>query len=326
VRAAVAVRTDPDDPMAALELRSDWPRPEPGPGQVPVRLAATTVNMHDIWTLRGVGVRPEQFPLVLGCDIVGWDTDGNEVMVTGAFGDPDAGFGDETLDPNRTLVSEDLPGSFAEWTIVPARNVIPKPAWLSFHEAACLNVGWTTTFRLLFTRGRAQPGETVLVQGAGGGVSTAAIAMARAAGLRVIATSRSEQKRKAALDLGAHMAVVPGERLSEPVDLVVETVGAATWEHSLRSVRPGGRVLVAGATTGSTVELPLNRVFYKQVSIIGSTAATRSETLQMLRFLDATGLRPVIDSVFPFDEIHAAFARLEEPDLFGKVVVDIAPS
>src|SRR4051794_21411671 len=310
--------------MAALELRSDWPRPEPGPGQVPVRLAATTVNMHDIWTLRGVGVRPEQFPLVLGCDIVGWDTDGNEVMVTGAFGDPDAGFGDETLDPHRSLVSEDLPGSFAEWTIVPARNVIPKPAWLSFHEAACLNVGWTTTFRLLFTRGRAQPGETVLVQGAGGGVSTAAIAMARAAGLRVIATSRSEEKRKAALDLGAHIAVPSGERLPEPVDLVVETVGAATWEHSLRSVRPGGRVLVAGATTGSTVELPLNRVFYRQVSIIGSTAATRSETLQMLRFLDATGLRPVIDSVFPFDEIHAAFARLEEPDLFGKVVVDIA--
>jgi NADPH:quinone reductase-like Zn-dependent oxidoreductase len=326
VRAAVATRFDPDDPLGALELRDDWPEPIAGPGQTVVRMAATTVNMHDLWSLRGVGVRPEQLPLVLGCDIVGWDEQGREVMVSGAFGDPDAGEGDETFDPDRSLISEDLPGSFAEWTVVPTRNILTKPPWLSFQEAACLNVGWSTTYRMLFTRGGARPGERVLVQGAGGGVATAAIAMARAAGLWVVASSRSEDKRRRALELGAHEVVATGERLRERVDLVVETVGAATWEHSLRAVRPGGRIVVAGATTGSDVVLDLPRVFYRQVSVIGSTAATRWETVRLLRFLEATGIRPVIDSVHAFDELHKAFVRLQEPDVFGKVVVEVVPT
>src|SRR5262249_42213848 len=155
---------------------------------------ASTVNMHDLWSLRGVGVRSDSFPRVLGCDIAGWDPQGNEVVVTGCFGDPDAGGGDETFDPRRSLISEDLPGAFAEYAIAPARNVLPKPRFLSWQQAACVNVSWSSTYRLLFTRGGAQPGERVLVQGAGGGVATAAIAMARAAGLYVIATSRSEAK------------------------------------------------------------------------------------------------------------------------------------
>ena len=324
MRAAVAVRADEANPLSALELRDGWPTPEPGPGEVLVRLAATTVNMHDLWTLRGVGVRLDSFPRILGCDIVGWDPEGNEVMVTGAFANPDAGGGDETFDPNRSLVSEDLPGSFGEYTVAPARNVIRKPKWLTFHQAACLNVGWSTTYRLLFTRGRAQPGERILIQGAGGSVATAAISMARAAGLHVTVTSRSEAKRRRALDLGAHEAIRTGERLDEPVDLVVETVGAATWKHSLRSVRPGGRIVTAGATTGSDIPLELPRIFYNQVSIIGSTSGTRSETLKMLRFMESAKLRPVIDSIYPFERIHDAFIRTQEPDLFGNVVVDIA--
>lgn len=323
MRAAVAVRIDADDPLSALELK-EWPTPEPGPGQVRVRLAATTVNMHDLWTLRGVGVRADQFPKILGCDIVGWDASGRELMVTGAFADPDAGGGDETFDPKRSLISEDLPGSFAEYTIVPARNVIAKPAWLSFEQAACLNVAWSTTYRALFTRGEAKPGERILIQGAGGGVSSAAISMARAAGLYVIATSRSEAKRKRALEIGAHEAIATGERLREPVDLVMETVGAATWQHSLRSLRPGGRIVTSGATTGSDIGLDLPRVFYRQISIIGSTSATRSETLHMLRFMEAASLRPVIDSVYPLSRIRDAFTRTQAPDLFGNVVVDIA--
>lgn len=324
MRAAVAVRMDEKDPLSALELRDGWPMPEPAPGQVSIRVAATTVNRHDLWTLKGVGVRPEHFPMILGCDIVGWDPEGREVMVTGAFADPDAGGGDETLDPNRSLVSEHLPGSFGEWTVVPARNVIPKPTWLTFREAACLNVGWSTTYRALFTRAHALPGERILIQGAGGGVATAAIAMARAAGLRVLVAARSAAKRQRALELGAHEVVPSGERLQKPVDLVLETVGAATWKHSLRALRPGGRIVVCGATTGSDLPLELPRIFYPQVSIIGSTSATRAETLRMLSFMDAARLRPVIDSVFPFDKIHDAFVRLESPDLFGNVVVDIA--
>lgn len=325
MRAAVAVGIDAEDPLSALEVKDGWPAPEPGPGQVAVRVAATTVNMHDLWVLRGIGVTAAQMPKILGCDIVGWDDAGNEVMVTGCFGDPDAGDGDETFDPRRTLVSDDLPGSFGEHTVAPVRNVIPKPSWLTFHEAACLNVAWSTTYRMLFTRGRAQPGERVLIQGAGGGVATAAIAMARAAGLHVTVTSRSERKRRRALELGAHEAIPTGERLPDQVDMVIETVGAATWRHSLRAVRPGGRIVTAGATTGSDIDLELPRVFYRQVSIIGSTSASRAETLRMLRFMEAARLRPVIDSVFPLEQIKAAFERMQQPDLFGNVVVDVAP-
>jgi NADPH:quinone reductase-like Zn-dependent oxidoreductase len=324
VRAAVAVRVDEKDPISALELRDGLPMPEARPNQTRVRMAATTVNMHDLWTLRGIGVKPESFPRVLGCDIVGWADDEREVMVTGCFGDPDAGGGDETFDPNRSLVSEDLPGSFGEYTVAPTRNVIPKPGFLTFHQAACLGVGWATTYRMLFTRARAQPGERVLIQGAGGSVATAAISMARAAGLRVVVTSRSEMKRKRALELGAHEALGLGERLREPADLVVDTVGAATWKHSLRSVRPGGRIVTCGATTGSDCALELPRIFYRQVTIIGACSASRADTLLMLRFMEAAGLRPVIDSVFPLDRIRDAFSRVQAPDLFGNVVVDIA--
>jgi NADPH:quinone reductase-like Zn-dependent oxidoreductase len=324
VRAAVAVRIDEADPLSALELKDSWPIPQPKANQARIRVAATTVNMHDLWTLRGVGVKPESFPRILGCDIVGWDDDGREVMVTGCFGDPDAGAGDETFDPNRSLVSEDLPGSFGEYTVVPTRNVITKPSWLTFHQAACLSVGWSTTYRMLFTRAHAQPGERILIQGAGGGVATAAVSMARAAGLHVVVTSRSEKKRKRALELGAHEAIATGERLRELADIVVDTVGAATWKHSLRSVRPGGRIVTCGATTGSDSPLDLPRIFYRQVSIIGSSSASRADVLRMLRFMEAASLRPIIDSVFPFDRIRDAFVRMQHPDLFGNVVVDVA--
>jgi NADPH:quinone reductase-like Zn-dependent oxidoreductase len=144
--------------------------------------------------------------------------------------------------------------------------------------------------------------------------------------LYVIATSRSPEKRERALALGAHRVLATGDRVEEPVDLVVETVGAATWNHSLRSLRPGGRIVVAGATTGSDMRLDLPRVFYRQLSIIGSTSATRSETLCMLRFMEAAQLRPVIDSVYPFERIHDAFRRSQAPDLFGNVVVEITQS
>jgi len=324
MQAAVALRVDERNPLSALDVRKDYPMPEVGPGQVRIRVAATTVNAHDLWSLRGIGVRPDSFPRILGCDIVGWDPDGREVMVTGCFGDPDAGDGDETFDPKRSLVSEDLPGSFAEYTVVPARNVIPKPEWLSFREAACLSVGWSTTYRALFTRGKAQPGERLLVQGAGGGVATAAIALASAAGLHVTVTSRSAEKRDRALALGAHVAVETGERLAKPVDIVLDAVGAATWRHSLRSLRPGGCIVTCGATTGSDIGLDLPRIFYHQLSIIGSTSATRAETLRMLQFMEGAALRPVIDSVYPLERIREALARLDAPDLFGNVVVDVA--
>lgn len=323
MRAAVARRIDATDPLSALEVVDDWPEPEPPAGHTVVTMAATTVNMHDYFSILGVGVRPEMFPMVLGCDITGWDPEGNEVITSGSFADPDAGDGDETFDPRRALISEKFPGSFAERTIVPRRNLIPKPSFLSWHEAACLNVGWSTAYRLLFTRARAIPGETVLVQGAGGGVSSAVIAMARAAGLYVFATSRSEAKRAKALEIGAHAVVETGGRLPEKVDIVVDTVGEATWGHSLRSVKPGGRIVTSGATTGGDMPTDLNRIFYQQISIIGATSSTRGETIRLVRFMEASGLRPFIDSVYPFESIHDAFARSQAPDVFGKVVVEM---
>jgi NADPH:quinone reductase-like Zn-dependent oxidoreductase len=326
VRAAVATGINETDPLSMLALRDDWPEPIAPEGHTLVRVAATSINMHDLWTMRGVGVRADQFPMVLGCDIAGWDEHGNEVIVSGSFGNPDAGHGDESFDPDRALVSERFPGSFAEHTIVPARNLVPKPAFMTMEEAACITVAWTTAFRMLFTRGGAEPGETVLIQGAGGGVATAAAALARAAGLRVIVTSRSAEKRDRAMMMGAHEAVETGARLSAPVDIVIETVGEATWKHSLRSVRPGGRIVVSGATTGGDASAELARIFYRQISIIGVSGASRVETEQLLAFMEAADLHPVIDSVYRMEHIHAAFQRAQQPDLFGKVVVRVAES
>lgn len=326
MRAAVALGVDESDPLSMLELRGDWPDPIAPADHAIVRVGATSVNMHDLWSMRGVGVRADQFPMVLGCDIAGWDENGREVVVSGSFGDPDLGRGDESLDPGRALVSERFPGAFAELTIVPRRNLLPKPTFLSMEEAGCITVAWTTAFRMLFTRGRAEPGERVLIQGAGGGVATAAAALAGAAGLHVIVASRSAEKRQRAMELGAHEAIETGGRVTEPVDLVIETVGEATWKHSLRSVRPGGRVIVSGATTGGDPSAELARVFYKQISIIGASGASRVETEQLLRFMEAADIHPVIDSVYPFDELHAAFVRAQQPDLYGKVVVRVGQS
>jgi NADPH:quinone reductase-like Zn-dependent oxidoreductase len=319
----VATGINETDPLSMLELRDDWPDPIAPEDHTVVRVATTSINMHDLWSLRGVGVRADQFPMVLGCDIAGWDSHGNEVVVSGSFGNPDAGHGDESFDPNRALVSERFPGSFAEYTIVPNRNLVPKPAFMTLEEAGCITVAWTTAYRMLFTRGYAEPGETVLIQGAGGGVATAAAALARAAGLRVVVTSRSAAKRERALALGAHEAVETGARLSAPVDLVIETVGEATWKHSLRSVRPGGRIVVSGATTGSDPSADLARIFYRQISIIGVSGASRVETAQLLHFMEAAELHPLVDSVYPLDQIHAAFERAQQPDLYGKVVVRV---
>ena len=193
--------------------------------------------------------------MILGCDAAGYDEDGNEVFVHAVISNP-AWTGDETLDPKRSLLSERFQGTFAEKVAVPRRNVIPKPAGLSFVEAACLPTAWLTAYRMLFTQSGLQPGDTVLVQGAGGGVATALIVLARAAGLRVCATSRDEDKRARALEIGAHEAFESGARLPRMVDAVMETVGAATWSHSVKSLRPGGTIVVSGATSGDARRTP----------------------------------------------------------------------
>src|SRR3954467_6550945 len=190
--AATAVRTDPDDPLGGLEV-GERPDPDPRPDWVTVRLRAASLNHHDLWSLRGVGLPADRLPMVLGCDGAGIDDDGNEVVVHAVI--PSDGWsGDETLDPGRTLLSEKHQGTFADEVVVPRRNLVPKPAELSFEEAACLPTAWLTAYRMLFTRSGLAPGSTVLVQGAGGGVATALVSLGSAAGYRMWVTSRDEAK------------------------------------------------------------------------------------------------------------------------------------
>ena len=316
--AVTAVRQDTDDPISGLEL-GEVPEPKVDEGWTTVRLKAASLNHHDLWSLRGVGLPADRLPMVLGCDGAGLDEDGNEVIVHAVIGDPDWR-GDETLDPKRSLLSERHPGTFADVVAVPRRNLVPKPAELSFAEAACLPTAWLTAYRMLFTQAGIAPGSTVLVQGAGGGVATAAIALGAAAGHRVWATSRDEAKRDRALALGADQVFASGQRLPERVDAVIETVGAATWAHSMKALAPGGTIVVSGATSGANPPADLNRLFFLQLRVLGSTMGTRDELGRLARFLVQSGVRPVIDATLPLEEAVEGFRRMERGEMFGKVV------
>ena len=317
--AVTAVAAAPEAPLSALEVGA---RPEPTPprGWEVVEVRATSVNHHDLWSLRGVGLGEEQLPMILGGDAAGVTSDGREVIVHGVIAGED-GFGPETPDAPKSLLSEHHPGTHAERVAVPAVNLIDKPPELSFVEAACLPVAWLTAYRMLFVQAGLRPGRRVLVQGAGGGVATACILLARAGGLTVYVTSRSPEKRERALQLGAHAAVPAGERVPERVDAVMETVGAATWGHSLRSVEAGGTVVVAGATSGFDPPAELQRVYFRQLRIQGTTMGTRSELRELVRMLVATGVRPVVDSTYPLAEARRAYERMAAGDVFGKLVL-----
>src|SRR6478735_465059 len=308
-----------DEPLSGLTL-GERPDPVAESGWTTVEVKAASLNHHDLWSLRGVGLKEDALPMILGCDAAGLDEDGNEVVVHAVVSDP-SWTGDETLDPRRSLLSERYQGTFADKVVVPRRNVVPKPASLSFEEAACLPTAWLTAYRMLFTRGALRAGETVLVQGAGGGVATAAIVLGRAAGLRVLVTSRDEGKRARALELGAHEAFESGARLPVKVDAVIETVGRATWSHSIRALRPGGRIVTSGTTSGPNLDdAELTRIFFLQLSVIGSTMGTRDELAGLVSMLDATGARPLVDRTLPMSDAREGFAAMLGGEQFGKIV------
>jgi NADPH:quinone reductase-like Zn-dependent oxidoreductase len=320
--AVTAARIDADDPLAGLEL-GERAEPAPTDGWTTVTVRAAALNHHDVWTLRGVGISPDRLPIVLGCDAAGVDADGNEVVIHAVVSDPAAGYADETMDPARSLLSERYDGTFAERVTVPRRNLVPKPAGLSFAEAACMPTAYLTAYRMLFDRSGTQPGATILVQGAGGGVATALILLGRAAGYRIWVTSRTEAKREQALRLGADQAFPPGARLPERVDAVMETVGEATWAHSLRSLKPGGTIVISGATSGQAPPSELNRVFFLQLSVVGSTMGTRDQLGRLLRFCEQTGVSPLIDRTLPLANARDGFAALIAGEVFGKVVFTV---
>ncbi|CAM3993052.1 zinc-binding dehydrogenase [Janibacter anophelis] len=320
MRAVYAESINREDPLAGLVV-GERPDPVAPEGWARVSVRAAALNHHDVWSLRGQGLKADALPMILGCDAAGVDEDGNEVVIHAVINDPAFTGADETTDPRRSLLSERYQGTFADTVVVPRRNLVPKPEGLSMVEAACLPTAWLTAYRMLFVRGGLRPGESVLVQGVGGGVSTALITLARAAGLRVYATTRHEDKRDRALEIGAHEVFASGERLPVKVDAVMETVGRATWEHSVRSLRPGGRIVISGTTSGPQVDdAMLTHVFFLQLSVIGSTMGTRDELDQLVQLLRSTGARPLVHAEMPLEQARDGFAQMIEGEHVGKIV------
>jgi NADPH:quinone reductase-like Zn-dependent oxidoreductase len=322
--AVFAADQDPDDPLRGLQI-DDRPEPEVPEGWTTVTVNAASLNHHDLWSLRGVGLSRDALPMILGCDAAGVDEEGSEVIVHAVISSPDWR-GDETFDPRRSLLSERHQGTFAQRVAVPRRNLVPKPQELSFEEAACLPTAWLTAYRMLFTRGHVVPGMTILVQGATGGVSTALTKIASSAGIRVWVTGRSESKREQAKALGADAVFEAGARLPERVDAVMETTGQATWEHSIRSLKPGGTLVVSGVTTGDAPPAQLSRVFFLQLSVVGSTMGTRDELERLARFCVDRDVRPAIDRTLQLSDARQGFEAMYSGEIVGKIVFTTSSS
>lgn len=316
--AVYATEPNRDDPLASLVV-GERPAPEVPDGWVPVTVRAASLNMHDLWTLRGVGIKEDKFPMILGCDGAGTLPDGSEVVLHSVVNDPDW-TGDDTLDPKRTLLTEKHQGSFADTVVVPKRNVLPKPDSLTMAEAATLGTAWLTAYRMIFVKSGLRPGQTMLVQGASGGVSTALVQLGRAAGMRVWVTGRTEEKRALATALGAHDTFESGQRLPERVDAVFETVGEATWSHSMKSLKPGGIIVISGSTSGPNPPADLQRLFFLQLRVVGSTMGSRDELADMLSFLHVTGIRPQIGLELSMDQAEKGFRAMLDGDTAGKIV------
>lgn len=347
MRAAYASKLGGDAPLDNLEI-GERPLPEPGRGEVRVRVRAVTLNHHDYFTLRGIVGYPIEPPRILGCDAAGVieahgpdagalaQPIGTEVVVYPVrfCGGCPACFGPDPMLCRRfTMLSDgDVEGSLAEYVVVPAQAAVPKPASLDFAQAACMGVTFLTAYRMLFVKAGLAPGSSVLVQGAGGGLATAAVQLASAAGCTVFVASRSEERRAAARRIGAHHAIESGRdaakavlRLTngDGVDAVIESVGEPTWGTSLRSVRQGGAVVVAGATGGPNPPADLSRIFWRQLRILGSTMGSLPEFERMLRFIDTRGIKPVIDATYSLADVRRAFDRIASGDHFGKLVITI---
>lgn len=347
MRAASAVKLGGDMPLDNLVV-GDRPKPEPGPGEVRVRVMAASLNHHDLFTLRGIVGYPIVPPRILGCDAsgvvdsygpdrpAGSPDPGSDVVlypVTQCGRCPACAGADAMLCRRFTMLSDgDLEGSFAEFVVMPARSAVPKPAGLSYAESTCLGVAYLTAYRMLFVKARLRPGQSALVQGAGGGLAIAAIQLASAAGVRVIASSRSAAKLEAVKKFGARDVVLAGRDAAKAVlgltggdgvDAVIDSVGEPNWATSLRAVKQGGAIVVAGATGGPNPPADLSRIFWRQISVLGSTMGTLSEFVRLLGFVELSGIRPPIDSTYPLSDIRTAFERLERGEQLGKIVITI---
>ena len=316
--AVYATEPNPDAPLDSLRV-GERDAPVAPQGWVSVDVRAASLNMHDLWTLRGVGIKADRFPMTLGCDGAGTLADGSPVVLHSVITSP-GWVGEETLDPGRTLLTEKYQGTFAEQVVVPARNVVPLPEGLGFVQGAVMGTAWLTAYRMLFVKSGLRPGQTILVQGASGGVSTALVQLACAAGFRVWVTGRTEAKRELAARLGAAATFEPGSRLPERVDGVFETVGKATWAHSMKSLKPGGIIVVSGSTSGPDASADLQRLFFLQLRVVGSTMGTRDELAELLAFCANTGVRPEIGQELDMADAEQGFRAMLDGDTAGKIV------
>jgi NADPH:quinone reductase-like Zn-dependent oxidoreductase len=317
--AAFVTSFDAGQPARALEVGSR-PEPEPPPGWAVVDVRAASINHHDVFALRGVGLRSDRLPMILGCDASGVAEDGREVILH-ALIRSDGWAGPELEDPRLSMLSERAQGTFAERVTVPRANLLDKPPDLTFGEASCLPTAWLTAYRMVVHQAAVPPGGTVLVQGAGGGMSAALVALAAAMGLRVWVTGRTEKKRAFALSQGADQAFEPGARLPAKVDAVFDSVGAATWTHSLQVLRPHGTLVVAGGTSGYEVTMNVGRVFSRQLRIQGSGMGTREDLADLIALCAGQGIRPAVQAELPLAQARAGVAAVAASDVRGKIVL-----
>jgi NADPH:quinone reductase-like Zn-dependent oxidoreductase len=325
---------------------TDLPRPEPGPGEVLVEIKASALNHLDLWVLRGWPGLKLQLPHVLGADGagvvagVGPGVTGIEVETRCAL-DPGVNRtqdeytrrGLDSVSPGYYILGEHAPGFHAEYALVPAANVLPLPDDVDYSTAAAASLVFLTAWRMLIHQARVRSGESVLILGAGGGVNSAAIQIAKHAGCRVYATTSSQVKMEKARQLGAadvfnyrddpgwSKAVykLTGKR---GVDVVVDNVGQATWKDSLRAVARGGRVLVVGNTSGPVAPTDIRFIFGKQISIIGSTMGSHQDYREVMALVFEGALKPVVHQVMPLEQGVAAMGMLERGEQFGKIVLE----
>lgn len=322
--AAYVESIHPDDPLAGLRV-DERTAPEERPGWSVLPVVAAGLNHHDLWSLRGVGLPEERLPMTLGCDAVAAHPEVGEVVVYPVVAGTPGWPGEITLDPRRSLLSELHQGTLAEQVSVPEGHWVPRPEHLDAVEAAALSTSWLTAYRMLFSRADVRPGDTVLVQGAGGAVSTALIQLGEAAGLTVWVAGRDEDKLGRAHDLGAARTFEVGERLPARVDAVLESVGAATWSHSVNALRPGGTIVICGATSGDApARAELTKIFFKQLRVLGSTMGSLDELGGLCRFVTRAGLRPEIDSTYALAQAREALAKMERGDVTGKIGIKIS--
>jgi len=316
-----AIRIHEDGGPEVLRYE-DAPDPERGPGEVLVRLRAASLNHLDLWIRKGLPSVPK--PRILGADGAGTREDTGERVVL----NPGLEHGDRIL-----VIGEHMDGTHAELIAVPETNVYPLPDEISFQEAAAFPLVFETAYRLLVTKAGLVEGEWVLLWGIGSGVASAGLAIAKALGARVLATSSSDAKLERARELGADatvnhatgdvLAAVKEATNGAGVEVVLEHVGEATWQTSLQSARAGGRIAVCGATTGPNPPAALHRIWWKQLTIYGSTMGTKEDFEGAYELVKSGRARPVVDTVLPLEEARAAHERLEAGEQFGKIVLSI---